>query len=170
MTCGQEIVERSAFPGLNVAQAGKGGFVRPLEAPDRVMTVAGLASIAAGGTGTGVTFTWQYPGFVLSMLGCALGDGSDAGLASLGLQLTVGDANESVFSNGAAGAFVPLMNIHGRSMQPFLLRRWVHQSEIWTIQFNNSHSANAYVPSLAFHFRRKGADAGRSPTQQMAGY
>lgn len=172
MACGdnhQDIQERSAWPGINMAGAqGKGSYIRPLESGDRVFRVSGLASIAAAGTGTAVTFTWQYPGFVISMLACALGDGSDAGLASLGMQLTVGDANEAIFSDGASGSFVQLMNIHGRSFQPFLLRRWVHQSEIWTVQFNNSHAANAYTPAVAFHFRRKAADFGQSPGAAMA--
>lgn len=159
--------ENAAFPGLDNSPSIAGPWGRLLPGFDRVFRVSGFSSLAVGGTAS-LPFTWQQPGLVVAMLGCALGDGSDAGLASLSLQITVGDSNEAIFSNGMAGDYVPLMNIQGKSLQPAPVMRRVHMSEVWTVQFKNNSGTTAYTPEIAFHFRRSRAGFGKSETDRMA--
>lgn len=168
---------RGAWPGIDARGAIQPGppgsaWIRPFVQPDRAFRVTGFASIALGATGIAQTFTWQYPGtviaFIAHTIGAAAVAGSTAGLASLGIQMTVGDGNESVFSNGAAGDFVSLFSLHGPAFNPFPLMRRVHQSEIWTIQFTNRSTDTAYIPELTLWFRRAGRQAGQSETARMS--
>src|SRR5688500_17112112 len=111
--------ELPGFPGINVAGSIPGQWLRPVPGADRVLVVSGFAEIAAAGTGVVQRVTWQYPGLVVACLGCASGVGSDAGLASLAVRITIGDGQEEVITTGEAAGFVELMNLHGRSHQPF---------------------------------------------------
>lgn len=167
--------EKPWLPGIDVGGSVAGQWLLPMPGADRLFRVSGFAAIAPAGTQS-LTFRWQYPGLVTALMCHDLGTvaatgGTDLGLASLALRLTVGDANEEIMSNGNAGDFVTFMAIHGRLQQPFPIMRYVHQNEVWTVAVTNRQIGGGVTltPEVTFHYRRIDETAGRSPTARITG-
>jgi len=162
--------EKPWLPGIDTKGSVAGDWVMPMPGADRIFRVAGFGALAPGAQ-QAIIFPWQYPGLVTALMCHDLNIGSDAGLASLAIQLNIGDNNEAVFSNGGAGDFVTFMCIHGRLQQPFPIMRYVHQNELWTVTVINRQpgGGTTFTPEVSFHYRRIDASAGRSNAAVIAG-
>lgn len=167
--------EKPWLPGIDVGGAVHADWLVSIPPADRFFRVNGFAALAVGASAS-VTFRWQYPGLVTALtahdLGTVAATGmTDTGLASLALQLVVGDNNEAITSNGNAADFVTFGALQGRMQYPCPIMRYVHQSEIWTVSVINRQGGGgvALTPEVTFWYCRIDETAGRNPAAVAAG-
>lgn len=133
-----------------------GAMVGALEAPNRIMRVAGFVSLAAGATSNSIAMQFQQSGEVIGIGLTTLGDGSLAGMSSLGLRITIADNQEELLTNGSSGDFVAFAALVGTAQQvPLCIRRYVYVNQQWLISVKNMPAAGAaFIPEVCFFFKR----------------
>jgi hypothetical protein len=119
----------------------------------RALRVSGFAAIGAGAIGAPQRYNWSTGGFVIGLLGTALGDGSLAGLSSIGIRIESNAQDLSMFGNDTGADYVVLATLHGNGLEPFPIMREVQMNEIWTVTARNYSAATAYTPEVTFHWR-----------------
>lgn len=123
---------------------------------DRTMSVANVPAVAAGASSGPLTVYWPHGGIIVAMRGTTKGDGSGTGLASIGVQITVGDGREVInVQGGTTGATTGAFPTFAELMGPVgdqwcLLKRPVYPTLSWTVEFFNWHASQTYTPSLTF--------------------
>lgn len=117
-------------------------------------------NVKSGAMGPGtlsavITLEWLTPNHIIELSGCTLGDGTPAGMASVGVQIRNQATNEEVFQSGTAATFVPFADLFGlEGCRTMPAARRVNVNDKWVITFNNAHAANTYTASLTFAARR----------------
>lgn len=140
-------------PGWAPQLATEAMMFRPEVAPDRIIRVPNLASIGPGAIGNPVGIQWPDDGYVLALSTCARGDGSNAGQASLAVQIQAGDQGTYITGNGQTGDYVLFWSVSPVPGCTNLLYRAVARQETWTITCRNYHAANTYTPEVTFYFK-----------------
>ncbi len=129
-----------------------GEVVRAQIAPNRWFVLPAQAAINAGLDGPVVAINWDHAGEVLGIVGDAVGVGTEAARASLGLQIVVGGAPPVTAEiNGGGEAPVLLSLLHGTD-GPAPFRRRYASGETWYVMFHN-YSGGALTPALALLVR-----------------
>lgn len=140
-------------PGFTPQLATEALMFRPEVAPDRLIRVPSLTSIGASSEGSSVGIQWPDDGYVLAVSAVARGDGSNAGQASLALQIQAGDQGTYITGNGQSSDYVLFWTISPVPGCTNLLYRAVARQETWTIRCRNYHAVNAYIPEVTFYFK-----------------
>lgn len=120
------------------------------------LRVTGFPVLTAGAglNATPIVFEFQEEGLVVGLSGVAVGSGTAAGMASLGVQISPADMSQAITSNGQGldvANFGCLFGLDGSRVAP-LLRR-VRRNEKWTFQVRNDSQAGvAYTPEMGIWF------------------
>lgn len=146
------------------SQRGAPGGELPIRGPwvysqataDRVYVVD--SGILVPGAESGVVqVEWQRAGLVIAAMGCSLGDGSAAGMASLAVKATVGDWDTEVFTDGNTAAYASFAALFGPSGQMQLpMYRRVRANTRWSFFFKNYSASQTFRAQLTLGFRVKG--------------
>jgi hypothetical protein len=118
--------------------------------------------VPAGTTSVAYPLIWPAGGKIVQISAFPLGDGSAAGMASLGMSVQIeGSAGQGFVAAGgpAASGFllfaaIPSTVLVNAGLATAFHDRMVRQNERWTLVFNNAHGANAYTPYLCFGLKR----------------
>lgn len=128
-------------------------FFEPLIVPHRVMVVADIAQIAAGGDSPTLKVEFSSgEGWLVGWRGSTRADGSDTGRASLGVRLNL-NGNEPLITNGQTEDYAIFDTLFPRgaaTWSPLLIP--VNVKDILRIDIHNYHTVNAYTPVLSFGF------------------
>lgn len=134
------------------------------EAPDLYVVVPGLGSVAAQTTSVAYPLIWPARGKIVQIMAFPLGDGTAAGMCSLGFSATIeGGASRGFVAAGGPTssegsllfAALPGTLLTNAGLATAFHDRVVAQNEKWLLKFTNYHPSNAYVPYFAFGLKRQ---------------
>ncbi len=132
-----------------------GEILSPEIAPDTWIKVQDFAEIAAAGESAVVNFRWPMDCIVCRFAGTTVGAGSAAGLASIGVKISINGNEQALMLEEEEGPdYILLANILGHQGNPAPFFRQVRTGHIWTIQCKNFSAGTAFTPQLSWAIRR----------------